>query len=161
KALTKARAREDLAFQALDNYQRVVGEITELRERPDLLPIRRRLLLAPLRFYRKLKDEIDADDPSERGVDRDTAARIALADFGLAAVGAEIGDEADAAKAYGQAIEVMESLIRQTGDRQYRQQLAAALNNRGNLNVNAGRLKEARDDFDRCLTLRVALDRED
>src|SRR5262249_6016973 len=56
-SLRKAQRREDLAFRALDNYRRVVSEIEELKSRPDLLPIRRLLLEAPLEYYRQLKQE--------------------------------------------------------------------------------------------------------
>jgi tetratricopeptide (TPR) repeat protein len=158
KALDKAKRREDLAFGALDNYFRVVGQITELQSRPDLLPIRRRLLEAPVPFYRKLKTEIDESDPSER--DRETASRLALAEFGLAAVGAEIGSEADAMKAYGQAIEVMETLVRESSSAHYRQELAMALNSLAKLHVNSGQFREARAELDRALSLYEKLDRE-
>ena len=161
KALDKAKRREDLTFQALDNYQKVISDIPELQQRPDLLPIRRRLLQAPQQFYQQLREEIDEGDPSDRKLDRETIARIALADFGLASIGAEIGSESDAMKAYGQAIEAMESLVRETGQAQYRQELALALNNLGKLRVDAGRLKEARGDFDRTLALQEDLFRED
>ena len=161
KALDKARRREDLAFRALDNYRRVVQEIPELTSRPDLLPVRRRLLEAPLEFYRQLKQEIDRSDPAERDRDRETTSRLALAEFGLAAIGAEIGSEADAMKAYEHAIEVIESLTRTSDRPQYRQELAAALNNLANLKVDAGRLGEARAGMERALALRQRLARDD
>ena len=122
--------------------------------RPDLLPVRRRLLEAPLEFYRQLKQEADESDPAERDA---MANRVALADFGLAAVGAEIGSEADAMRAYGEAIGVMESLVLKHNEPQYRQQLATALNNLANLYVDSGRRREARTEMERALALRVAL----
>jgi eukaryotic-like serine/threonine-protein kinase len=150
KSLDKAQRREDLAFSALDNYRRVIHEIPELGMRPDLLPVRRRLLEAPLEFYRQLKQEADGSDPAERAA---MSARVALADFGLAAVGAELGSEADAIKAYGEAIGVMESLVGKHKEPQYRQQLAMALNNLANLHVNTGRLALARRELERSLSL--------
>jgi tetratricopeptide (TPR) repeat protein len=161
KSLAKARRREDLAFRALDNYRTVIQEIPELQQRPDLLPVRRRLLEAPLDFYRQLEQEVDAGDPSERDLDRLTSNRVALAQFNLAAIGAEIGDEADAMKAYGQAIDLMESLLREHDEPQYRHQLATALNNVANLHVSAGRLGEARAEMDRALALRERSARDD
>jgi serine/threonine-protein kinase len=159
KALDKAKKREDLTFGALDNYRMVVQDIRELRERPDLLPIRRRLLLAPLEFYRKLKQEIDESKPTDR--DRDTVARLAYANFSVAATGAEIGSEADAMKAYRQSIEVLESLAREHGESQYHQQLAHMLKELAILHVNDGRLGEARVELDRALSLCQALVGED
>jgi serine/threonine-protein kinase len=154
KSLLKARRREDLAFLALDNYRRVVGEIAELNSRPDLLPIRRRLLEAPLDFYRQLSQETDENDPAERDA---MASRVALADFSLAAVGAEIGSKADAMKAYEEAIGVMESLARKHDEPHYRRELATALNNLANLHVDTGRLEEARAEMGRALALREEL----
>ena len=110
-----------------------------------------------MEFYRQLKQEADGSDPSERDA---MASRVALADFGLAAVGAEIGSKGDAIKAYTEAIAVMESLVRKHNESQYRQQLATALNNLANLHVDTGRLAVARAEMDRALALREELARE-
>src|SRR5262249_54576783 len=88
------------------------------------------------------------------------ANRLALAEFGLAAVGAEIGDEAEAMKAYGQAIEVMETLVRERDSSQDKAELAMALNSLANLHVNAGKFREARAELDRARSLYEKLARE-
>jgi serine/threonine-protein kinase len=52
QARNRAEQREDMAFKAIDNYRSIVESNPELSNRPDLKPLKQRLLEAPLGFYR-------------------------------------------------------------------------------------------------------------
>src|SRR5947207_3923504 len=59
-ALARASRREELALKAIDSYRRVVSEHPALALRPELAPLRRRLLDQPREFYQQLREEAQA-----------------------------------------------------------------------------------------------------
>ena len=78
-ALTRAQKREDLALKAVDNYRRVVEENPDLAARPELAPLRRRLLDLPNEFYRQLRAELQSEAEGGLPVAGDKLARANFA----------------------------------------------------------------------------------
>jgi serine/threonine-protein kinase len=109
----QARGRAEdhlaLALRAIEHFHRSVSQNLDVKNRPDLKPLRQDLLQAPLEFYRQLKQDLQ-----DNAVDHPEAAtRYAEAVAGFAQITALIGAEPDAIAAYRQAIEVLDRLERQ------------------------------------------------
>jgi serine/threonine-protein kinase len=123
----QARGRAEdhlaLALRAIEHFHQSVSQHLDVKNRPDLKPLRQDLLQAPLEFYRQLKQDLQ-----DNAVDHpEAAARYAEAVAGLAQITALIGAEPDAIAAYQQAIEVLDRLGRQQPTvTQYRWALARA-----------------------------------
>jgi tetratricopeptide (TPR) repeat protein len=155
----RAGEREDMALQAIENYRKAVESNPDLLTRPDLKPLRQRLLAAPHDFYRKFKEALDRErtDPSAPpGLDE----KLMLANFNLASLNAEWGQATDAVKSYREAVEIMEPVVARANDRRHRRDLASVYNNFGNLYIDLGRYDEARAAHGRALELRQRLNEE-
>jgi serine/threonine-protein kinase len=160
RARNRAEERENLALKAIDNYRDVVESNPDLLTRPDLKPLKQRLLDAPLGFYRKLKDALNREksEPSPAaGLDD----KLMRANFALAWFNAESGTPADAVKFYQEAVDILEPVVARTGDRFHRRDLAMVYNNLGNIQVELGRFDEAGATHDKALALRKALAEEE
>src|SRR5262249_53676239 len=106
----RAEEREELALKAIENYRKAVDSNPDLLPRPDLKPLRQRLLAAPHDFYRQFKQALDRekDDPSSSpGLDQ----KLMLANFSLAVLNAESGLAADAVTSYLEAAAILESIV--------------------------------------------------
>jgi serine/threonine-protein kinase len=57
----RADARVELALKAIDHFHTAVFNHLDVRYRPDLAPLRKALLQAPLEFYRTLRETGDRD----------------------------------------------------------------------------------------------------
>jgi serine/threonine-protein kinase len=159
RSRTRAEEREDLALKAIDNYRSVVESNPELLTRSDLKPLRRRLLDAPLGFYRQFKDALvrEMSEPSPpTGLDD----KLMRANVSLAWLTAESGMPVDGLKSYQEAISILESVVARTNDRFHRRDLAQVYNNLGNLQIDIGRFDEARATHERALALRRGLAEE-
>jgi serine/threonine-protein kinase len=154
-ALARAGRREQLTLKALDNYRRAVQENSDLSTRPELAPLRRRLLDQPREFYRQLREEAQSGAGSP---DAQAERTLILADASLASIAAETGSAPEAMRAYQEAIAVLEPRTRgPAADPTELQDLAIMLNNFGVLQVEAGRLGAAQATHRRALEIRTAL----
>jgi serine/threonine-protein kinase len=165
----RAQEREDMALSAIDNYRSVVESNPDLRTRADLKPLRKRLLGAPLGFYRQFKNALNREKSDPRpplglpghappdspasGLD----AKLTRAYFALAWLNAESGAPADALKSYEEAASILEPDVERTNDRSLRRDLAMVYNNLGNLQTEMGRFDDARTAHARALALRQGL----
>ena len=92
------------ALRAVEHYHRSVSENLDVKNRPELGPLRQELLQAPLEFYGQLKKDLQ-----DNGEGRpETSAKYAEAVVGFAQITALIGSEPDAIAAYQHAIEVLD-----------------------------------------------------
>jgi serine/threonine-protein kinase len=131
-ARDRAERRVDLALGAIENFRSAVDGNLDVKNRPENEGLRKTLLLAPLAFYQKLRDDL------RDGGDSGPEARTKLADayFQLGSLDRDIGSQTDALKAYDEAVTLLEALANETPQPQgpgLRGQLARALNDRGEL----------------------------
>jgi tetratricopeptide (TPR) repeat protein len=154
QARLRAEKREQLALQAIDNFEQAVENNLDVQNRPELEPLRQKLLDAPLRFYRDFRA-----DPQAKGDTRPESLRqLGRAVIRLAYLTAEIGSETQAAQFYREAIDILEPLVRDQPHVAWNQAaLATAYNNLGNLYQKAGKPAEARAAHERALALRESL----
>jgi serine/threonine-protein kinase len=142
-ARDRAEARERLASQAVDRFREAVVDNTDVRNRPDLGPLRKKLLREPLEFYRKLREEIAASG------DRSPAAlaRLAHSEFELGRLSAVIASPTDAARSFRAAIDILATL---GDDPAHRAGLAEAERQLGVLRFAEGRPTAAKEGFERA-----------
>ena len=96
----RAERRVRLATQAIENFSKSVSENPELTDQPSMKSLRKRLLQAPLDYYRELK----ADVEETRAASPESRAGLAKAIAGLASVTASIDSQTNALKSYQQAV---------------------------------------------------------
>ena len=58
RALERAESRADLAVDAVQKFREAVEKNLDVRNRPDLDSLRKTLLAEPLKFFEKLRDEL-------------------------------------------------------------------------------------------------------
>ena len=136
----RAEAREALAIDAVKKFRDVVQTNPELKNRSELEALRKALLEEPLEFFRKLRDQLQADQDTRP----ETLARLAQADFELAFTTEEIGSTTDAIRSYAESLAIRERLAREYPTViAYQSDLAVSQNNIANLLMATGRLDEA------------------
>jgi serine/threonine-protein kinase len=166
----RTEERENLALKAIDNYRSVVESNPDLLTRPDLKPLRQRLLDAPLGFYRQFREALvrEKSDPLPApnglpgrlppgGLTSGLDDKLMRANFALAWLNAESGTPADALTFYQEAVEILEPLVERSNDRFHRRDIAMVYNNLGNLQVEMGRYDEARATHEKALAVRQGL----
>jgi serine/threonine-protein kinase len=132
RARDRAERRVELALGAVENFRAAVDGNLDVKNRPESEALRKTLLQAPLAFFQKLRDDLREGGetaPEDR-------AKLADAYLQLASLDSQIASQADALKAYDEAISLLESLDKETpAQRQaaLRQRLARALTERGEL----------------------------
>ncbi len=153
RALARAESRDDLALEALQRFREVVWGNLDLRNRPDLGDLRKKLLAEPIRFFEQLRDELQQS--------RDTSPAMTLklgrANLELATLSNEIGSKSDAIVAYQQVIATLGPLAdsrRAPGDREIQQAravIAEALGGLGLLQRDVGESVKARQSLKKAL----------
>jgi serine/threonine protein kinase len=156
RSRNRAEEREDMALKAIDNYRRMVESNPDLSTRPDLKPLRQRLLAAPLDFYRQFKEAL-LREKSEAAPSSGLDLKLMLANFSLAYFTAESGTPLDALRSYQEAADLLEPLVARTHDHSQRRDLAIVYNNLGNVQVEIGRFEEALKAHEKALGLRRGL----
>jgi serine/threonine-protein kinase len=153
-AKARAEGRVDLAVRAIENFRKAVEENVDVKNRPELAPLRKALLRSPQDFYRELRRDIEAS----REAQPESLARLAQAEFGLAEITKQIDSVPDAIRSYQEAIDILSALARgQPAATTYRSDLAQAYYNLGSLQSDAGRPGEGRAQFERARALLEAL----
>jgi serine/threonine-protein kinase len=153
----QADHRAELAIQAVDDFRKAVEENIDVKNRPDLEPLRRILLRAPHEFYRLLKLDLQGSVD----VRAQTRTRLAMAYYQLALLTAEIGSQAAGIEGYQQAIEILSGQLSEfPSDRALRADLAACLFGLGGLQGDQGHPEQAKAAFQRARDLRASLTAE-
>jgi serine/threonine-protein kinase len=156
RARNRAEERENLALKAIDSYRSVVDSNPDLLTRPDLKPLRQRLLDGPLAFYRELRAAL-VREKAEASPSAGLGDKLMRANFNLAWLNAESGTPVDALNFYQEAVDVLKPVVDSTHDRFHSRDLAIVYNNLGNLQVELGRFDEARTSHEKALALRQGL----
>jgi serine/threonine-protein kinase len=129
-ARDRAEGRVDLALGAVASFRATVDGNLDVKNRPENAALRKTLLQAPLAFYRKLRDDLKTDtDAGQAG-----QAKLANAYLELGNLDNEIGSQAEALKAFDEAVALLEPLSHDESlstREEYRLRLARALNDRG------------------------------
>src|SRR5262249_40593119 len=125
-ARDRAENHLELALRAIDHFHRSVSLHLDIRDRPDLKPLRTELLATPLEFYREIKQDLSANAPSSPKTQTNFAEAVAS----LARITAEIDSVPNAIRGYQEAIDVLNTLQNRHPDvATYRYSLSGALCN--------------------------------
>jgi serine/threonine protein kinase/Flp pilus assembly protein TadD len=153
----RAEQRESMAVDAIKKFEKAVVDNPLLKNDPRLKPLRDALLKEPLQFSRALRELLQADGDTRP----ESLARLADACYNLGHTTAEIGDQEDALKAYGESLEIRERLARDNPTvAAYQNRLASSHNNLGVLQAHTGRADLAAVSYARALEIRERLARD-
>ena len=153
-AKDRTEARVDLAVRAIENFRKAVGENVDVKNRPELAPLRKTLLGAPQEFYRELRGDIEASGEARP----EARAQLAKAIIGLAAITEQLDSVPNAIRSYREAIDVLTPLVRNwPAAAEYRSDLAHAHYERAKLHRSTGRPAAARADVEQARDLLEAL----
>jgi tetratricopeptide (TPR) repeat protein len=108
EARSQAERRLDLAEMAIGEFHQAVTENLDVKNMAELKPLRNALLEAPLRFYRQLRLELEEATVSQP----EARVRLARAIGGLAKITTQIESEANAIKAFEEAIGIVSPIAR-------------------------------------------------
>ena len=149
-----ARVRESLAIDAVRKYSEAVKSNPDLKNRPELEPLRKELLREPIEFFKKLNKQMQA----EKSTTPESLQALALGLFDLGKLTREIGDQEDAIKSFLEAEQIFSLLVKKIPTvTEYQANLAASHNNLGILYSDTGRSKEAEASYEKALALRETL----
>ena len=98
-----------MAINAVKRFRDAIIENPELKNNPSLRPLRKALLKEPLEFFRRLRDELQADNDTRP----ESLKNLAKAAFDLGVLSAEIGSKEDALRAYQESLGIYERLARE------------------------------------------------
>jgi serine/threonine protein kinase/Tfp pilus assembly protein PilF len=153
----RALAREALAIDAVKKFRDAIQDNPELKNRGELEALHKALLKEPMEFFRKLRDQLQAD----RDTRPDALAKLAGANLDLARTTREIGSADDALRSCAEAIAILERLVLENPTvRQFQNDLADAQYRLGYLQGDMGRPTEAMDSFRLALRIRERLARD-
>ena len=154
KQRARAEQREEEAIDAVRRFGDAVANNPELKNQPELAPLRKTLLQEPLTYFKTFSEQLQKDADS----DPESLARMAQAAFDLGVLTREIGNRKDALVAYQQALAVWESLVEDYPTvADYQNWLAKTHNNIGRLLRQRGQLQGAMAAFGRALVIRQRL----
>jgi serine/threonine-protein kinase len=153
-AKDRAEARVDLAVRAIENFRKAVRENVDVKNRPELAPLRKTLLSAPQEFYRELRGDIEASGEARP----EARAQLAKAILGLAAITEQLDSVPNAIQSYREAIDVLTPLVRdRPAAAEYQSDLAYAHYELAKQHRSTGRPAAARADVERARDLLEAL----
>jgi serine/threonine-protein kinase len=154
QALKRAEGRVDLALGAIDNFQKAVEDNLDVKDRPDLKPLRRALLQAPLDFYKRLRQDIQ----SSREARPEALTRLADATYQLALLSREVDSRRQALASYREAVAALEPLmVAGTADARVRADLVHSLRGLAVLLAETGQPEEALQTSQRAMANQEAL----
>jgi serine/threonine-protein kinase len=146
----RAEEREALALGAVKSFRDAVTANGELTNRPELDALRKALLKQPLEFFRKLRDQLQAEPDTRASV----LERLAATNFDLAKTTRELGSFPDALRSYTESLGIRERLARDhPTDSQYQRDLAQSHNALANMQTLMGRPAEALKSFRQALAI--------
>ena len=145
-ARERAEGRVGLALRAIESFRKAVDENVDVKNRPDLAPLRKTLLRAPQDFYRQLRQDIEASKDARP----ETSAKLAEALMGLAEIAGQIDSVPNAMASYREAIRILTPLSTGHPDAEYRSRLARAHYELGALQYRSNTPGEALASFQRA-----------
>jgi tetratricopeptide (TPR) repeat protein len=150
----RAEERHALAISAVQKFRDTVQTNRGLKNHPELERLRKDLLKEPLEFFRKLRDQLEAD----RDARPESLAKLAEANFQLAKTTADIASVADAVQSYSESIVIRERLAQQFPMvPEYQQDLARSYSNLGLVRRDIGQPDEALKSFRKALAIQQRL----
>ena len=153
----RAEAREQLAIEAVKRFRDAVATNRELKNHPELDALRKELLKEPLEFFRKLRDQLQAN----RETRPETLAKLAIANHQLAKTTAEIGSIAAAVRSHAESITILERLVHENPTvTKYQYDLAASHLDNSTLLSKMDRAAEGLEQCQLALTIYKRLARE-
>jgi serine/threonine-protein kinase len=153
----RAENRMGLALKAIETFRAAVSENLDVQNRPDLIPLLKTLLQAPLEFFRQLKNDL----LTSREARPEVSQQLAQAILSVAEIIAQIDSQPQAMRAYEEVIEILGNLQQQYPESPiYRASLARALIAIGRLQRNSGRDVAARANFAQAVEYFEVLSRE-
>ena len=157
KARELAEDRGLRAINALDQIRELVINDHLFRTRPEARATRKALLNIPLKFYRDLRADLEADaDASPNG-----RYRLGEANLNLGLLTAEI-ESPDSRQYFSEAVAILEQLCREDpGNATYRHDLVAGYQGLGHQQAQVGQGAEAMASLRKALDLQRALVSED
>lgn len=103
-----ARVRESLAIDAVRKYSEAVKSNPDLKNRPELEPLRKELLREPIEFFKKLNKQMQA----EKSTTPESLQALASGLFDLGQLTSEIGVKEDAIKSFLEAEQIFSLLVK-------------------------------------------------
>jgi serine/threonine-protein kinase len=104
RAGAQLREREQLALRSIEVYRQAVEDNIDVRARPELKPLQKAMLQAPLDFYRDLRRLVLARGASSPA----DLARLAEASYALGRITQQIDTSAHAIETYQEALATLE-----------------------------------------------------
>jgi eukaryotic-like serine/threonine-protein kinase len=153
RAMARAESRADLAVDAVRKFRDVVSSDLDVRNRPELAPLRKNLLAEPLKFFEQIRDDLQRN----RDASPATTLRLGKANRDLAILVTEIDSTPNAVRAYEQAVATLDPLVaspraRQDRDaREAQRVLVECLGRLGLAQRDLGKVQEARESLRRAL----------
>jgi serine/threonine-protein kinase len=157
KQTERAEKREQMAVQAVERFRDAVVEEPVLKNNPALAELRKKLLKEPLKFFKSLREQLQADNETRPGALK----RLAEAAHEYAHLTQEIGDIQDGLRSHLESLAVWERLVRDhpaTAD--YQHGLAMTEMCRGNMLDDAGHPEQAAEPYGKALVIRERLARD-
>ncbi len=153
----RAEVRETMAVDAIKKFETAVIENPELKNSPNLKPLRDTLLKEPLRFSERLRELLQADGDSRP----ESLTRLAAACASLAATTGMIGNKDGALKAYHETLNIRERLMREHPSvPEHAANFALTLGEMGIIQGATGQTDQAFASHRRALEIRERLVRE-
>jgi serine/threonine-protein kinase len=157
KQTRRAQAREEMAINAVERFRDVVVEEPVLKNNPSLEALRKKLLKAPLDFFKLLREQLQADKETSPLA----LARLARAAHEYAHVTGEMGDIQDALRSHVESLAIWEKLVREHPARiDYQRGLATIENCRALILLDTGHPDQALVSYGNSLAVRELLARE-
>jgi serine/threonine protein kinase len=151
----QAEQRATLAMDAIARFHDAVAREPVLKNDSALADLRTNLLREPVAFYRKLRDQLQGER-NARG--ESSLIQLATASQLLARFTGEVGDREGALRAYREALDIGEQLVREhPAAPQYRTDLAEMHKRIAALEKDAGRPDEAVASYRRAIAIEQAL----
>ena len=119
-ARQRAEGRVGLALRAIESFRKAIEDNVDVKNRPDLAPLRKTLLQAPQDFYRQLREDIEASKDARP----ETSVKLAEALMGFAEITEQIDSVPNGMASYKDAIRILTPLAAEHSDAEYRSRLA-------------------------------------
>jgi eukaryotic-like serine/threonine-protein kinase len=140
----RAQIREQMAIDAVRRYGEVVRDTRELKNTPSLAGLRATLLKEPQAFFKSLRDQLEKD----RATTPESLEGLGTASQELGKLTAEIGDKAEALRAYEVSLAIRKRLaLANPGEIRFQRELANIHDHIGWLLSQMDREAQALDSF--------------
>jgi eukaryotic-like serine/threonine-protein kinase len=162
QALMRAESRADLAVESVRKFREAVDNNLDVRNRPDLAGLRKTLLGEPLKFFERLREDLQ----NSRDTSHATTLKLGKANLELAILLDQIDSKPNALRAYEEVIATLgplEALPQAQGDREVHEARAVLVESLGRLGLlqrDLGNVDKARANLRRALAISSRLARD-